>query len=247
MTLIIALSCKNGIVFASDSQATVTSSGGPVRVESKKIYKINESTLFGASGSVGTIQKGLSIIQAIEDLKSDWNVTIMQDVRKQLFPIYKSEVERHVIFHKTLNPNRIPPLPIADIILTKVQEKEENIIWHIAPDCNDELLQDLGYGCTGNGDIFAHTLLKGFDIRNMEVEEGKLIAYNAIKLAIETGAFGLGEPIDIWSIIKKDKKTEVKNLSKDELMALKDTWFMWKKIEKELFKKIVFRRTKEEG
>lgn len=57
MTLIIALACKNGIVMASDGQATGGSARGPIRVPVQKIYKINEHVLFGASGSVGVVQK----------------------------------------------------------------------------------------------------------------------------------------------------------------------------------------------
>ena len=245
MTLVIALSCKNGIVMASDGQATVGSSGGPVRVETQKIFKINENTLFGASGSVGTIQKSLQIVSEIKDLESDWTPSLMNNVRSKLFPLYRGEVERHIVFHRTINPNQVPPPPIADIILCKVQEDGQNMIWHIAPDCSDELLHELGYGCTGNGSIFAHTLLKGFDIKNMTTEEGKLLAYNTIKLAIETGAYGLGEPIDIWTITKNKEKVEIHRLSKEEMMALKDAWVSWKETEKELFKKIVLKGLEE--
>ena len=241
MTLVIALSCKNGIVMASDGQATVGSSGGPVRAETQKIFKINANTLFGASGSVGTIQKALRTVQSIADLESDWNPTIMHNVKQQLFRIYKSEIERHMAFHRTINPNQVPPLPIADILLCKVQENGENIIWHIAPDCHDELLHELGYACTGNGDIFAHTLLKGFDIKNMDLEEGKLLAYRTIRLAIDTGAFGLGEPIDIWTIEKEKEVVKIDHLSPEKIMALKDSWIAWKETEKGLFKKIALK------
>lgn len=238
MTLVIALNCKDGIIMASDGQATVASSGGPVRAEAEKIFKINENTLFGASGSVGTIQKSLEIIRNIKDLGNEWTPSIMTSVRKQLFPIYNSEIERHVAFYRSLNPSgQLPPPPIADVILAKVEENGKNIIWHIAPDCSDELLQDLGYGCTGSGDIFAHTLLKGYEIKEIDVERGKLLAYNTIKLGIEVGAYGLGEPIYIWAIKKTENKIRVKKLSDEEVMALKDAWLSWREAQRELFDK----------
>jgi 20S proteasome alpha/beta subunit len=236
MTLVVALSCKNGIVMASDGQATIGSSGGPVRVEAEKIFEINKNTLFGASGSVGTIQKSLQIIKNIKDLENEWTSSMMDGVRKKLFPIYSSEVERHVTFHRPLNPDgKLPPPPISDVILAKVEENGSNIIWHIAPDCSDELLQDLSYGCTGCGDVFAHTLLKGYAIQDMDIEEGILLVYNTIKLAIETGAYGLGEPIYIWTIMKENG---LKKLTQEEIMAIEDAWKGWKKVERELFKKI---------
>ncbi|MCL0047393.1 hypothetical protein M1M98_03945 [Thermodesulfovibrionales bacterium] len=239
MTLVIALNCKNGIIMASDGQATVGSSGGPVRAKAEKIFKINDNTLFGASGNVGTIQKSLEIIKNIKDLENEWTFSIMTNVRDQLFPIYKNEIERHVAFYRPLNPSgQLPPPPIADVILAKIEENSKNIIWHITPDCSDELLQDLGYGCTGNGDIFAHTLLKGYQIKEMDVEKGKILAYNTIKLGIEVGAYGLGEPIYIWTIEKTERKIEVKELSNEEMMALKDAWLSWREAQRELFDKI---------
>jgi len=238
MTLVIALNCKNGIIMASDGQATIGSSGGPVRVEAEKIFEVNDTTLFGASGTVGNIQKSLEIIRSIKDLEGDWNSAVMRNVKQQLFPIYHADLQRHVTFYKTINPNQIPPPPIADVILTKVQENGNRIIWHIAPDCSDELLQDLGYACTGNGDIFAHTLLKGYQIKEIDVEKGKLLAYNTIKLGIEVGAYGLGEPIYTWTIEKKESRIEVEKLSDEEMMALKDTWLSWREAQRELFDKI---------
>ena len=56
MTLIIALKCRNGIVVASDGQATALSSGGPVRQKIQKIFQLGSNVIFGASGSVGTMQ-----------------------------------------------------------------------------------------------------------------------------------------------------------------------------------------------
>jgi len=238
MTLVIALNCKDGIIMASDGQATVDSSGGPVRVEAKKIFKVNGTTLFGASGSVGNIQRSLEIIRTIKDLEGDCNSAVMHNVKQQLFPIYHADLQRHVTFFKTINPNQIPPPPIADVILAKLQENGEKIIWHIAPDCRDELLQDLGYACTGNGDIFAHTLLKGYEIKNIDVERGKLLAYNTIKLGIEVGAYGLGEPIYIWFVKKTESRIEIKKLSDEEMMALKDTWLSWRETQREMFDKI---------
>ena len=57
MTLLTALKCTDGIVMASDGQATVFSSGGPVRQRIQKIFKLSPNIMFGATGSVGTIQK----------------------------------------------------------------------------------------------------------------------------------------------------------------------------------------------
>ncbi len=72
------------------------------------------------------------------------------------------------------------------------------------------------------------------------------MAYNTIKLGIEIGAYGLGEPIHIWFIKKVDGKVECEKLSQEELMALKETWLVWREIQSELFKKIELKLPKKE-
>lgn len=238
MTLVIALNCKDGMVMASDGQATVTSAGGPVRTPIQKIFKINNHVLFGASGSVGTIQRSLSIIRGLSSkLEREWDYELMEGVRRTLFSVYKNEIDRHRAFYKGTPQEDICNAPIADVLLCSLTKKQK-MLWHIAPDCSDELLRDIGYACTGVGDVFAYTLLKNFNVRDNDVAEGKLIAYRVIKEAIEIGAYGLGEPIDIWVIQYKNEKIVITQLNQEEIMALGDSHVTWKNIEREVFKKI---------
>lgn len=238
MTLVIALNCKDGIVMASDGQATVGSAGGPVRTPIQKIFKINNHVLFGASGNVGTIQRSLSVIKGLSSkLEREWDYELMEEVRRTLFGIYKNEIDRHRAFYKDTPQEDIRNAPISDVLLCSLTKKQK-MVWHIAPDCSDELLQDIGYACTGVGDVFAYTLLKNFNVKNNGVEEGKLIAYRVIKEAIEIGAYGLGEPIDVWIIQHKNGKTVIIQLSQEEIMALGDSYVIWRNMEREVFKKI---------
>jgi len=50
MTLIVALACKDGVILASDSQATTFSTGGPVRRTISKIKYLGDHKLWAASG-----------------------------------------------------------------------------------------------------------------------------------------------------------------------------------------------------
>jgi 20S proteasome alpha/beta subunit len=71
-------------------------------------------------------------------------------------------------------------------VLRPVPE-EKFRIWHVAPDGSEEFLDELGYGCTGIGDVFAYPLLKDYYNSDLGIEKGKLIAYRIIKDAIEIG------------------------------------------------------------
>jgi 20S proteasome alpha/beta subunit len=249
MTLIIALICKDGLVFASDGQATSPSSGGPIRQRIKKIYCM-EKILIGASGSVGTIQRCRDYIKVYSHVIANQglNATISEQlpdgkmriipirdkIRQMVFEINKDELERHKAFH-----GKEEGAPMADILITYYDRSEEKFrIWHVAPDGSEEFLDELGYGCTGIGDVFAYPLLKDYYNSDLGIEKGKLIAYRIIKDAIEIGAFGLGEPIDIW-IMKRNKEgneIEIYNLKEEEVAALRDAYTVWKDTENEIFK-----------
>jgi len=238
MTLVIALACKNSIVMASDGQATGGSVGGPVRMPIQKIYPINEHVLFGAAGSVGVIQKSRLIISSLsQELGKEWDLELMERVKRNLFGLYKNEIDRHREFYSGTPHEDIRNAPVADVLLCNYLKKgdmEQKIIWHIDYDCSDEMLDEIGYGCVGSGDIFAHTLLKNYPMKELDVERGKLVAYRVIKEAIEIWAYGLGEPIDIWVITEQG----IKRVSEEELMGLEDTYNLWKETERATFEKI---------
>lgn len=234
MTLVIALNCKDGIVMASDGQATGYSTGGPIRYRIQKIFKLADCVLFSASGSVGVIQKSKEIVQRyVQQLSSSGLVNeIKEIIRQQLFQLMKSELDRHKAFH-----GKSEGAPLADILIC-IKDQDGNCkIWHISPDCADELLEEFGYGCSGIGDTFAYTLLKNYYFSDINIEIGKLVAYRVIRETIEIGAFGLGEPIDIWTLNKENG--EVKQLTKEEIMALHDAYLTWRSMEQEVFKKII--------
>jgi 20S proteasome alpha/beta subunit len=246
MTLIIAIKCKDGLVFASDGQATSLSSGGPVRQKYKKIHRIGD-LLFGAAGTIGVIQRCMEEIKEFakkisneglnaltEERSPDGKVTPISardKIRKLIFLINKLELERHKEFHGTK-----VGAPIADILIAFYDKQEKKFrIWHISPDGGEEFLEDLGYGCAGIGDTFAHAFIKDYYDPELSVEKGKVLAYRVIRDAIEIGAFGLGEPIDIWTIKIKNGEPEIHNLTPDEVSALEDTYSIWKDAERKLF------------
>lgn len=233
MTLIIALNCKDGIVVASDGQATSGSSGGPIKRKIQKIFKLGDNVVFGASGSVGTIQKSRDIIQQFsQQLNNGLDINTREQIRQQLFQIMRSELERHKTFH-----GKPEGAPLSDTLICVRHNDGSCKIWHIAPDCADEFLEELGYGCSGIGDTFAHTLLKNYYNNNLDIQGGKLVAFRIIKEAIEIGAYGLGEPIDIWALNKKDGIIE--QITKEEIMALNDACLSWKETESAILGRIL--------
>ena len=62
------------------------------------------------------------------------------------------------------------------------------------------------------------------------------MAYRVIKDAIDVGAYGLGEPIDIWTMKVTNGNIEITQLSDSEIMALSDAYMAWKEAEKAVLK-----------
>jgi hypothetical protein len=64
------------------------------------------------------------------------------------------------------------------------------------------------------------------------------VAYRVIKDAIDIGAYGLGEPVDIWTMKMDNGDFKIEQLSNNEIMALNDAYVTWKEAEKSVFKNL---------
>ncbi|MGI0141772.1 MAG: hypothetical protein ACREBF_03955 [Candidatus Micrarchaeales archaeon] len=196
MTLVVAIKCKDGLVMASDGQAIGTAASGMIKHDMRKIFRIGSGSLLGASGTIGIIQKSLEIVQSFsEEFDKGINTELRRLIRGKLSELCIDAQNIHRQYYGSLDG-----APIADIIICARDAAGKQRIWHIGKDGNDEYLDDVGYACTGSGDAFAYTILRGLDIKAFDMNTGKLIAYKAIRKAGDVGASGLGDPIDIWSV-----------------------------------------------
>jgi len=238
MTLILALACKNGIVMASDGQITAMSSSGPVRFPSVKIREIGAFTLWSGSGELGFIQK---IEEAIEGFPIELKNAGLEQIRPQIIRAIHSIRAESLGRHRALY-GKEEGASFADVLFGDYKGQIPRIL-HIDRDCNDEWLHEFGYAATGIGDAFAYTILQNYEPRYISVDAGKVLAFRVIGDAIKIGAFGLGEPIDIWSITADDKEV-VKSgcVNTTEMAAIRDTCAAWRQAEVETFQNISGRR-----
>lgn len=241
MTLIISLACKDGVILASDGQATTFSTGGPIRRTISKIKHLGENKLWAASGTVGMIQKIETAFNGFPKEILNAPLTepqLRQAILKNAHTLRATELQRH---RDLYGQGRDMEAEVADLIIVESQGSPR--IWHINADCVDEFLEEFGYGTSGSGDIFAHTLLKNFKLKDLSVDQGCLIAYRVLRDAIDIGAFGLGEPIDIWVI---DNNNGVKQKTQFEMFALRDSYASWMEAEEETFRNLFPKEIKKE-
>jgi len=212
---------------ASDSQAVALSSNSvPIKYDIQKIYKIGNHTLFGASGAISLIQRTEEILQGFKaEFDKGLTTEIRERIKNELFPILKKASEDHKNFHHSTDG-----MPTINILISTMDSSHNYRTWHIAKDCNDEFLEKVGYTASGNGDLFAYTMLKNYTPKDLELGKGVLVAYRVMKDAIAVSAYGLSEPIDIWTL--KDGKVE--NLDKRQLSQLYEQYTTWKKREAEV-------------
>ena len=84
------------------------------------------------------------------------------------------------------------------------------------------ILEELGYGCTGIGDTFAHAFIKELLRSRAKCGKGEVLAYRIIKDAIEIGLDWANQLIYVKIV---NEKPEIHNLTSDEILASNDTHY----------------------
>jgi len=240
VTLIVALVCKDGIVMASDGQVTLQSSGGPVRQSAIKIKRFGKSILWSGSGRVAFIQR---IEKALDSLPSKSKQSSIEKLRQEIIDIIY-ELRRKALTRSIAlygGEEGKEKASYADTLFCGFEKGKPKII-HVTADAEDEDIEEFGYAASGIGDTFAYTLLRGKDVKSLSCEEGKVLAYKVIRESIDVGAFGLGEPIDIWVIgeikVKGKKVIKICRVPEENIAAIHDVYISLKQAEEEIFKKL---------
>jgi len=166
MTTIVALSCVNGIVIASDSQSTT---GAIKRSQEDKIHntRVNKNTdvIFVGSGISAYISR---FIDYFEEHKKDKEIKIIRD-----FADRSEDMMRRLM-------KRYPEMEIAIISGIRLK-KDDNISWGVYT------LYSLGvadkienYGCIGTGSTIAEYIISRLWFKGLTVEQGILLAIYVI-------------------------------------------------------------------
>lgn len=202
MTIILAIPATDGLVLASDGQIT---SGG-VRATGKKIKRLNENCLWGASGRDALTQRVEEQISGLSD-----NTGPLQSLRDVLSGIIrKCAIDLYQLDQQP---------PEEDFIFGEFLKNTPRIL-HITVIGTPEWIKTGAYG-VGVGRPFVHALLQKYQFLipdRIDVQKGAVLAFKVIEEAIDVGGQGLGRPIDIWQITKEG----VKNLDDKKTAALED-------------------------
>lgn len=212
MTLILSVQATDGIVFGSDSQVTA----GPVRYTSEKIFELNKHALWAGSGEVAVIQRMEEQLLALPE--SGRPLAALRDTLSNAV----STIVRQML-QNDFRTGFLPPDPEAlltmhraDFLFAEICEGKPRVL-HLLPNGTTEWIRG-PFAATGNGDLFAHALLKKFESTPLTLLPAKVLAYKTIEEAIEVGAYGLGPPIRLWTITPNGAS----RIGPEELAAIDD-------------------------
>ena len=214
MTIILAIAARNGVIIASDGQITL----GPTRTTGKKIKKLNEKCLWGASGELALIQR----IEEGFDALTNKNQPLLK-----LRDTLSQSIRQKATEFSQLVGNRPPS---ADFVF--VEYHKEPMTLHIALDGTAEKVEKCF--ASGAGSMFAYALLRKYEDlmpNKIDVEKAAFLAYKTIAETIEVGSYGLGPPIDVW----KATTDKVHNFTREQITGLEETYLSFRKEEIRLF------------
>ena len=204
MTIVLAIPTKDGLITASDGQIT----SGILRVTGKKIGKLNEKCLWGASGDVGLSQRIEESISGLSDKEKSLGV-----LRDDLSKI----VRKCALDFLQLVGNR----PISgDFLFAEYLESRR--VLHISLDGTPEWIEERPFALgEEHGVMIASALFRKYQDLfpdKIDLEKGALLAFKVIEEVIDVVSYGVGPPIDIWKV----SKAGIENLDQSRIAALED-------------------------
>lgn len=223
MTLVLAIRCREGVVLASDGQATTEAAGQPTRQPVRKLFAIAGRLAWGAAGSVG-------LQQALEERlhAREAELAAARDPRRLLVDVV-IPIQQRALRDFVAHPGAPPP-DLACIFCWCGGAGPR--IWSIPRTGSDHQLHDR-FSAVGTGDIFAQFAMASvahLGTAELSLEQAKMVAYRAVADAIEVAAVYLGPPIQMHVVTPAGAR-EVSRLELEG--ALSDSVDAWKARQRE--------------
>jgi 20S proteasome alpha/beta subunit len=193
MTLVLAIRCREGVVLASDGQATSDAAGQPTRQPVQKLFDLGGRIAWGAAGSVG-LQQALT-----EALGADRRVLGERDPRAALVDAV-IPIQQRALRDFVPHPGAQPP-DLACVFCWLGPDGAPRI-FSVPRTGSDHQLHD-GHAAVGTGDIFADFAMVSvahLGTPDLSLEQAKMVALKAIADAIDVAAVYLGPPIQMTAV-----------------------------------------------
>jgi 20S proteasome alpha/beta subunit len=241
MTLVLAVRSREGIVLASDGQATLDAAGQPVRRPVRKLFAVGRRIAWGAAGAVG-LQQTLAAELArreralVAAAEGEGAVDGAGDLRAALVrvvvPIQRRAVREFV-------PVRGAAPPELSCLFCW-WGRDGPALLSIPPTGGDHQLHD-DYCAVGSGDIFAAFAMASLgrlELRSLTLEQATVVAYQAVADAIEVAAVLLGPPIQMSVVTPTAGVLDVPRSQLERAGGVADAARAWRRQQRESLRTI---------
>ncbi len=238
MTLIVALKTRDGVVVAADSQATIGTQVATRQGGVQKLFCLGESIVWGSAGAVGLTQRAA---EALEKLGNDKKrcegplASLRPEIKRTIGKVLKEGNESFV-------PSGHQTHWQGNAFLFAGHTGGLPWILEIGPTGADQ--DHDPHSAIGSGDVFAYfaqASMQHLPLKTATDQTGRMIVYRTIATACRVSAFGISEPIQMWSATAKG----CHELEQAELDAVRDSVTVWHELEADLRPQLVGTNTPE--
>lgn len=226
MTLVLALHSTEGIVLASDSQVTFTTSGQHVRSDMHKIQCPWKNVAWARPGTSASSSEWRKVTTGSSRGLTHSPEEVRPTLSKQLTDEV-THVLRPLVVEQYLN---VPDRPWNTDFLFAGFAQGNPFIVTVETNLVDTDHMPTGFCAIGSGDIFAYAGLSHFEVRERSLLEAKLIAHRVLSDAIKVAAFGLSGPVEMIELALEGDglHCDGKKLDEADVKEIEDTVEAWK-------------------
>jgi len=235
MTLVLAITCKGGIVIASDGQATRVVDKKAIKSKGAKIFPFGDNKLWAGAGEKQEISKF-----------SDFLATIPSEIQNRpltdlLLKEYLTKFadERKKDAEELRKKKRGQEIQCTEYLVVGYQEYP--MIWMLNSQCGhsfsgrDDYVWWKSYMCSiGSGQTVPEALFCKLKDKGREytLPQGSLIAYRLAVEGVNADPY-CGEPLDMWVVTDNSPPVQKTDVELIQLDKLDETW---RDLEHHLFK-----------
>jgi proteasome beta subunit len=217
MTLVLAIRCRDGIVLASDGQATSEAAGQPTKRATRKLFDIGGRIAWGAAGSVGLHQALRERLGEFDGLPAHPDA-----LRRRLVEVVLP-IQQQALADFVAHPGTVPP----DLSSLFCWCDGAGAHMLSIPRTGSDHQFHPRYSAIGSGDIFADyamTSIAHLAPAALGLEQAKMVAHKAISDAIEVAAVFLGPPIQMYVVTCEGARAVPRSEIEGGLSDSVDAW-----------------------
>jgi 20S proteasome alpha/beta subunit len=231
MTFIVAITCKDGVVFASDGQSTRVVDGDTIKEKVPKIFKLGKNRVWGGAGNEEGVFRFMNYVDTFTDQKE----SLTEDRLKTYLEKFALEVKTEAETQREKMGAMAPGLQCPEYLV--IGHQENPMIWCMYSDCTLIFYDKENFDTyksnlfsIGAGQTVPRAYFDSIKDRNREytLSQGSLIAYRLVREAINSSPY-VGEPIDIWTVANSEVKQN-SEAALEKLEILCDTWVDWERL-----------------